>query len=345
MKTKSILILLGLATTGLPGFAAQIDLTKLPPASGKSGLTYAKDIRPLLEASCFRCHSGERPRADLRLDSLQDLLAGGNHGQVVVAGKSGESRLLIAVAQLDDETAMPPKRGPGPGGPGGPGGQGGPTRGQFGGPDGGPPPGGPGGADRPQVVGGPGNILAHQMVLQADKGSDGKLSQEEFTALADAWFDKLDTEKAGKLSQQQFTAKFSELLPSRTGPGGGGPLVDGPPGAGPQRGGGRDPSRFLGQALFAAADADKDGSLTRVELKSTFAKWFAAWDTDKSGSLDESKLRAGLNTVLPRPNFGGPGGPGGPRGPDGPRNQGPPPAPLTTEQVGLVRGWIDQGAN
>jgi hypothetical protein len=37
---------------------------------------------------------------------------------------------------------------------------------------------------------------------------------------------------------------------------------------------------------------------------------------------------------------GGPGpGPGGPGGPGG-----PPPAPLTTEQVALVRAWIDQGA-
>jgi hypothetical protein len=43
---------------------------------------------------------------------------------------------------------------------------------------------------------------------------------------------------------------------------------------------------------------------------------------------------------------GGPqGGPGpGPGGPNGQRPQGPPPKPLTPEQVGLVRAWIDQGA-
>jgi hypothetical protein len=69
MKTHSILILLGMAATGSSVFAAQIDLTKLPPASDKPGITYAKDVRPLLEASCFRCHSGERPRGNLRLDS------------------------------------------------------------------------------------------------------------------------------------------------------------------------------------------------------------------------------------------------------------------------------------
>ena len=148
-------ILFSLAATGLSAVAAQIDLTKLPPASDKPGITYAKDIRPLLEASCFRCHSGERPRGNLHLDSLKALLAGGEHGNVVVAGKSKESRLVIAVAQLDEDTAMPPKRGPGRGGPGRPGGPGGPPPGQFGGPPGGPPPGGPDGDDQPGGPGGP----------------------------------------------------------------------------------------------------------------------------------------------------------------------------------------------
>src|SRR5881628_1526554 len=75
-------------------------------------------------------------------------------------------------------------------------------------------------------------------------------------------------------------------------------------------------------AFFSAADTDKDGSLTRAELKGTFAKWFGDWDSEKSGSLDENKLRDGLNAALPRPNFAGGGGgggrgPGGPGGPEG----------------------------
>jgi hypothetical protein len=156
MTNKSILILVSLATAGLSVSGAQIDLTKLPPASSKTGLTYANDIRPLLEASCFRCHTGDRARGDLHLDSLDSLLKGGKDGKVLVAGKSTESRLLIAVAQLDDETAMPPKRGPGGRGPGRPGGWGGPPPGQSGGPDGAPPPGAPGGAGQPGGPGRPG---------------------------------------------------------------------------------------------------------------------------------------------------------------------------------------------
>ena len=81
---------------------------------------------------------------------------------------------------------------------------------------GGPPPGGPGG--RGGRGGGPGGMLATQMIAQGDKNADQKLSKEELGALADAWFDKLDTEKAGKLSSQQFSAKFVEPQKCAKGP-------------------------------------------------------------------------------------------------------------------------------
>jgi hypothetical protein len=114
------------------------DLSKLPAASEKKNLTFAKDIRPLFQASCMRCHGNDRPKGGLSLGSLAAVLKGGKDGQVVIPQKSAESPLLIAVAQIDDDTAMPPKKGPGGGGPGG-GGRG------RGGPGGGGGNGGPGG--------------------------------------------------------------------------------------------------------------------------------------------------------------------------------------------------------
>jgi type 1 glutamine amidotransferase len=61
------------------------------------------------------------------------------------------------------------------------------------------------------------------MLATGDKNGDKKLSQAELSALADAWFDKLDTEKAGKVSQPDFAARFATLLPAAPAGGGRGP--------------------------------------------------------------------------------------------------------------------------
>jgi hypothetical protein len=143
-------------------------------------------------------------------------------------------------------------------------------------------------------------MLATQMIAQGDKNADQKLTKDELSSLADAWFDKLDADKAGKLTQQQFTSKFGELLPAQTPPAGGPP--GGPGGGRGGRGGG--PGGFIGGGLFTATDADKDGTITRAEFKGVFEKWAVAFDSDKSGALDQAKLVAGLNGVMPRPSFG-----------------------------------------
>src|SRR5262249_55903120 len=117
-KTKSTLLLAGLMTTGWSVLAAdktdlsKIDVSKLPPSAAQKGVTYEKDIRPMLEASCFRCHGEERPKGGLQLISREAILKGGEDGKVITPGKSTESLLVIAAAQIDGETAMPPKRGP-----------------------------------------------------------------------------------------------------------------------------------------------------------------------------------------------------------------------------------------
>ena len=101
---------------------SKVDVSKLPPPAEVKGVTYAKDIRPILEPSCFRCHRDQRAKAGLKLNSLEGVLHGGEDGKVVTPGDSKKSLLVIAAAQIDEETAMPPKRGPGGRGPGGPGG-------------------------------------------------------------------------------------------------------------------------------------------------------------------------------------------------------------------------------
>ncbi len=87
------------------------DPSKLPAASTQSGVTYEKDIKPILEKSCVKCHSGEKAKAKLHLDSLEGAIKGGKEGPDIIPGKSGQSPLVYAVAHVGDEDDfMPPPK-------------------------------------------------------------------------------------------------------------------------------------------------------------------------------------------------------------------------------------------
>ena len=84
---------------------------KLPPAADKKDVTYAGDIKPIFEKSCFRCHAAGKPKANLRLDTLELTLKGSEDGKVVKPGNSAESILVLNVAHLGKrDKFMPPPR-------------------------------------------------------------------------------------------------------------------------------------------------------------------------------------------------------------------------------------------
>jgi type 1 glutamine amidotransferase len=68
-------------------------------------------------------------------------------------------------------------------------------------------------APAPAGRGGPGATFAAQMMIAGDKDGDRKLSGAELNALAGAWFEKIDSERAGKVSQQNFAARLASVLP------------------------------------------------------------------------------------------------------------------------------------
>ena len=113
MKTTTSIKLttIALATTfGLALAAAATDTAQLPPASTKTGVTYATDIKPIFDASCVKCHSGEKPKAHLKLDTLEGVLKGSKDGKIVLAGDSAKSPLVQSVAHTTDDhdSWMPP---------------------------------------------------------------------------------------------------------------------------------------------------------------------------------------------------------------------------------------------
>jgi hypothetical protein len=88
-----------------------------------------------------------------------------------------------------------------------------------------------------------------------------------------------------------------------------GPLLaqQAPPTGSPQAGGGRGGGRGgAGAALFTAADTNKDGAVTRDELKATFDAWYSTWDSARAGALTQAQLSAGLGAAMPPPTNAGP---------------------------------------
>ncbi len=71
---------------------------------------FEKEVRPLFEENCFKCHGPEKQKGGLRLDRKADLLSGGDSGEPAIApGKSAESQLIARIKSSNPDDLMPPK--------------------------------------------------------------------------------------------------------------------------------------------------------------------------------------------------------------------------------------------
>src|SRR5690606_22003016 len=67
-------------------------------------------IRPLLAEACVQCHGPDVASGELRLDSREAMLKGGEHGPAVVPGDAEQSLLILALQHDDDQPVqMPPE--------------------------------------------------------------------------------------------------------------------------------------------------------------------------------------------------------------------------------------------
>ena len=76
-----------IVTAVLGGFAAlaAVDISKLPPAASRP-VDFAKEIRPLLQERCFKCHGPDKQKNGLRLDLKAAALKGGEKHAPALAG-------------------------------------------------------------------------------------------------------------------------------------------------------------------------------------------------------------------------------------------------------------------
>ncbi len=106
--------LLGALMLGQSGMRAadhgkKADLSKVPPASDKKGLLFEKDIKPILEKSCIKCHSGDKPKSKYLVDTRASVIKGGQSGEAaVIPGHSDQSPLVLYTSDAVEDMEMPP---------------------------------------------------------------------------------------------------------------------------------------------------------------------------------------------------------------------------------------------
>src|SRR5687767_7422087 len=98
-----------LAVGLMSGFAGgDVDVAELPKPAGRV-VDFAKDVKPIFEASCGKCHGAKQQKSDYRLDRKESALKGGSIGGAIVPGDGSRSKLIHYVSGLDEEMKMPPK--------------------------------------------------------------------------------------------------------------------------------------------------------------------------------------------------------------------------------------------
>jgi hypothetical protein len=82
----------------------------LPPLSAGDAPDFNRDIRPILSENCFHCHGpDERTReGELRLDTYQGAIEGGEFGKPLVPGNPEKSGIIKRICHDDPDDIMPP---------------------------------------------------------------------------------------------------------------------------------------------------------------------------------------------------------------------------------------------
>ncbi len=84
---------------------------KAVPLTKEQTSFFEGKIRPLLSASCYKCHSVEsgKNRGGLVLDTKDGWVKGGDTGTAIVPGDPDKSLLIKAISYKDPDVQMPPK--------------------------------------------------------------------------------------------------------------------------------------------------------------------------------------------------------------------------------------------
>ena len=89
--------------------ASAAEAPALPPPAGRA-VDFVKEIQPIFDTKCVKCHGEDKQKGGYRLDDRQTALHGGDeHAPNIHPGNSTESPLVHFIAGLDADMKMPAK--------------------------------------------------------------------------------------------------------------------------------------------------------------------------------------------------------------------------------------------
>ncbi|MBM82257.1 MAG: hypothetical protein CMJ78_16955 [Planctomycetaceae bacterium] len=85
---------------------------KLSPIDQKVAekISFRADVWPIVKRHCWGCHSGAGPKGGLNMDTVADMLKGGDSGPLFAPGKADDSLLVEMI--IGDEPEMPQQKPP-----------------------------------------------------------------------------------------------------------------------------------------------------------------------------------------------------------------------------------------
>ena len=86
--------------------------TAVAVAADDAALVFQNVILPILESKCNKCHNEEKSKGELRMDTHELLMKGGegDPGRTVIPGKPDESLAITRIKlPIDDDDHMPPE--------------------------------------------------------------------------------------------------------------------------------------------------------------------------------------------------------------------------------------------
>lgn len=80
---------------------------QLEKAKNLIPVSFEHEVAPILKVNCLRCHGEDNPRANLRMDTFNGIVKGGQNGVPVAPRLPARSALVLRMASPNDQLRMP----------------------------------------------------------------------------------------------------------------------------------------------------------------------------------------------------------------------------------------------